>query len=164
MSAFARRDELNPPVDQRANVEGYPTLRLPTKGQPHSLKDLSRQQRQLWSSRATGNASLISQFVSGDATLVTCTGAASRRELKAQIKAGNFRLRNYRLEDFDLQSSSSTTSVISYRAVQDAICGGKPLPSPISVTVSYIKRRGKWWIISYKESIPAASTSGHQGC
>jgi Domain of unknown function (DUF4440) len=152
-TTLAQWDGLNPPIDPRTNMDGYPTSRR--AGDSPTLKDLSSRETKLWQARVSGKTDSISQSVSEDATIASSTGAANRKELIAQAETGVCTIRSYRLQNFVLKLATPEAALITYRAEQDGACNGKALPQTLNVSTSYIKRHGKWWSVSYQETAAA---------
>jgi hypothetical protein len=61
--------QVNPPVDPRTNMNGYPTSSLAYR-QP-SLKDLEAKQESLWRTRETGNAKAAKKLLGSKASVTT---------------------------------------------------------------------------------------------
>jgi len=131
-----------------------------------SLKDLSNLEKKFWQARAGGNADVLKQMVNDNAMIATSTDAVNKSELIAQVESGACEIKSYNLQDFVLKPSAPTVFVISYRAQQDGVCNGKPLPHALNVTGSFIRSQskrlngqwwpGKWQFISHEET-PATS-------
>ncbi len=125
-----------------------------------SLKDLSNLETKFWQARATGNIDVLRQIVSDNAMIASSTGAINKKELIAEVESGDCKIKSYRLQGFVLKPSTPTSFVIGYRAEQDAVCNGRPLPPALSVSASYIRgaerRSAKWQSISHEET-PASS-------
>jgi hypothetical protein len=141
-------------VDDRTNIEGYPTSRHGVPDDSLSLKDLSRMETKQWKARVTGKADSIKELVSNDAKIVTCTGAANKKEWIARVETGECKVRTFHLNDFALILSTPTAATITYHAEQDATCNGKPLARDLSVSATYQKYNGtwgKWQSVSHEE-------------
>jgi hypothetical protein len=131
-----------------------------------SLKDLRNLETKFWQARAGGNADVLKQLVNDNAIIATSTGAVKKSELIAQVESGACEIKSYNLQDFILKPSAPTAFVISYRAQQDGVCNGKPLPHSLNITASFIRSQskllngqwwpGKWQSISHEET-PATS-------
>jgi hypothetical protein len=47
------------------------------------------------------------------------------------------------------------TALATYRATQDGVCSGQPMPKNVIASTVYVKRKGKWMGMLHQES-PAA--------
>lgn len=156
IGGFCQSDGVNPPIDPRTNMEGYPTSRLAY--QLPSLKYLSRRQVQFWQARKSGSVKSAKAIITDSASVTSYTGAEDGKQLINQIKTGVCKVNSFKLENFMFNSANSTTGVLTYRAIQDATCDGKPLPQIVQVKVGYSNPDGKWLVTFYVEEIPNPST------
>ena len=151
--AFAQG--FNPPVDRRTNIDGYPTSQYPTSKSPSASrasieKALSSRESRLWREYASGKTGAIKELIRDDAKVSVSNGAMNKKEWIAQVESGACKIKSFRLEDFVLKVQGPRTAEIRYRAEQDAVCNGKPLPRTENVLASYIKipdkwQDGRWW-------------------
>ncbi len=144
--------QVNPPVDARANMNGYPTSSLAYR-QP-SLKDLEAKQESLWRARETGDTKAAKKLLGSKASVTSYSGAKDADELVAQLGAGVCEVKSFQLTDFALKYDSPTTGVLSYQAAQDATCDGRQLPRKVNVKVGYWNTDGRWVVSFYVEEIP----------
>jgi hypothetical protein len=66
--------------------------------------------------------------------------------------AGECDVKSFSLSDFKFVMLNETAALLSYTAMQDAICGGKTSASKIRASVNYVKRGGKWLEAFYMET------------
>jgi hypothetical protein len=159
VEGYCQWDGLNPPIDPRTNMEGFPTSRLAI--QPPSLKDLSSKQMQLWQARQSGNAKTVQRIVPDHAAIMTYTGAIDGKQFIVQIKSGVCKVKNFRLDNFVFRLINPNSGVLTYLATQDAMCNGKSLPRALKVEVGYLNTDGKWKIAFYvedKQNLPQGRT------
>jgi hypothetical protein len=152
LSTVGLCQQVNPPIDPRTNMNGYPTSSLAYR-QP-SLKDLETKQEALWRARETGNAKAAKKLLGPKASVTSYSGAKDVQELIAQVGSGVCKVKSFELTDFTLKYDSPTTGVLSYKAAQDAVCEGRPLPPNVNVKVAYWNIDGKWAVSFYVEEIP----------
>jgi hypothetical protein len=157
-TAFA--PDVNPPVDPRTNMQGYPTSQPPMDIASPSLKQFSGNERKLWQARVSGKTDFIRKLMSKDARIVSSTGIKDKEHWIAAIRSGACRLNGYRLSDFVLKVTSRSAGSISYRADQDAVCNGKSLPQTLNVGSTYLYLEGTWRNIFYEETPVAAQSEG----
>ena len=56
----------------------------------------------------------------------------------------NCEVRSFKLSGFRVVQVSKDAAFIFYTADQDALCGGQPVPTPMSNCSLYVKRKGRW--------------------
>jgi hypothetical protein len=158
---------VNPPIDDRTNIEGYPTSRPGML--PPSLKRLSGSETKLWQARVSGKTDLIKKLMTESASFVSTTGAKNRKQWIEAIETGACTLKSYKLADFVVEDTSPTevsisrsgTSIrypralIRYRAEQDGACNGKPLPRTVTVVSTYAYLGETWRNVYYEETAAA---------
>ncbi|MGA8041941.1 MAG: DUF4440 domain-containing protein, partial [Terracidiphilus sp.] len=149
VSGFCQSGGVNPPMDPRTNMEGFPASRL--SAEPPSVKDLSKSQTMLWRAREQGNAKLARAILPDTAAVVSSTDAVDGKQFTRQIEAGVCHVKSFKLEDFKFHSANPTTAVLTYDAIQDAACNGHPLPRTLRVQVGYDGGQGRWKISFYVE-------------
>ena len=61
-------------------------------------------------------------------------------------------VKSYALDDFKFVVLSENTVLLTYTALQDAICDGKKIPAKVRAAVTYIKRGGRWLEACYVDT------------
>jgi Domain of unknown function (DUF4440) len=61
-------------------------------------------------------------------------------------------VKSFSLSDFKFVMLNENAVLMSYTAVQDAVCGGKPSAPKVRASVNYVKRGGKWLEAFYMET------------
>jgi len=133
-------------------MEGFPTSRLAI--QPPSLKDLSSKQVQFWQACKSASAKRVKGIFPDKAVVMSYTGAISGKQFISQIETGVCKVNSFKLDDFAFRLINSTSGVLTYHAIQDAMCTGKPLPQDLQVEIGYLNNDGRWKIEFYVEDKP----------
>ena len=60
-------------------------------------------------------------------------------------------VKSFSLDDFKFVMIDKNAALITFKAMQDAVCGGKTQPSAVRASSVYVKRGGKWLNIYYTE-------------
>ncbi len=69
--------------------------------------------------------------------------------------AADCEVKSFSLDNFKFVMLTKDSAMMTYTAMQDAVCSGKPIPLHVLPTVVYVKRGGKWLQALYTE-IPLA--------
>jgi len=152
--------DVNPPIDARTNIQGFPTSQAPIDIASPSLKQFSGFERKLWQARVSGKTDAIKKLMSKDVKIVSSTSIGDKEHWIDAIRSGTCRLKEYKLSNFALKVTSRSAGSISYRADQDAVCDGKSLPQTVSVISTYLYLEGRWRNIFYEETPMAAQSEG----
>jgi len=59
----------------------------------------------------------------------------------------NCTVRSFELYDLRVLTPEKSTAILVYNVRQDATCGGRPVPSPLTNATTYVKRKGKWQVV-----------------
>ncbi len=82
---------------------------------------------------------------------VTSDGVFSKEQI-VKNTATDCNVKSYSLDNFKFVMLSKDVALMTYTAKQDAVCGGKKVPSQVRATVNYVKRGGKWLEALYMET------------
>ena len=124
-----------------------------------TLKERETRLWELWKTR-NGNAfklTAVENFVQ-----IGGTGelTAGRDAAAASMSSNECTVNGYQLSDFKLHRATPNTATLSYRATQDAVCGGQKLPERVAVLATWVRIDGDWKVASYQETVvPDASPS-----
>lgn len=53
-------------------------------------------------------------------------------------------VKSFSLDDFRFVVLDENTVILTYTAIQDAVCGGEKVTPKVRASVTYVKRNGKW--------------------
>ena len=139
-------------------MEGFPTSTVVI--QPPSLKDLSSKQVQLWQARKSRSTKTVKGIMPDKTVVMSYTGATDGKRFISQIETGVCKVNSFKLSDFAFRLINSTSGVLTYHAIQDAMCTGKPLPPDLRVEIGYLNTDGRWKMAFYVEDKPAGPDTG----
>jgi hypothetical protein len=86
--------------------------------------------------------------ISGSGELTVGRDAAA-----ADMSGSDCNVAGYQLSDWKLHRATPNTATLSYRATQDAICGGVKLPERVAVLSTWVRIDGDWRVASYQETV-----------
>lgn len=89
--------------------------------------------------------------VAADFLMVNGEGITNKADIIKSIPAG-CEVKSFSLDDFKFVMLNESAVLLTYTAMQDAVCNGKTLPAKVRSTVNYIKRGGKWLEVMYMET------------
>jgi hypothetical protein len=61
-------------------------------------------------------------------------------------------VKSYSLDSFKFVALDKASVVLTYTAMQDGMCNGKPIPAKVRASVVYVKRGSKWLEALYMET------------
>jgi uncharacterized protein (TIGR02246 family) len=111
---------------------------------------LEKQAVEAWKNK---NGSFFQSFLSEDTSLLGSMGLIdSKSQIVSAISAPNCEVKNYSLSNFRVAMLTKDTAVLTYKAVQDVTCDGKPEPAEVWSSTVYVKRGGKWLAAFHQET------------
>ncbi len=97
-----------------------------------------------WEAWKNRDGKFYETFLSGDHVEIGFSGVSDKAEVVASVSSKNCVVKNYTVNDFSLTLFDNNTALLTYKATQETICSGKPLPTPIWISSPYQKRNNKW--------------------
>lgn len=76
----------------------------------------------------------------------------SNKEQMIQSTQTDCKVKSVILDNFKFVMLTNNTVILTYTAVQDAVCNGIKIPSKIRASVNYVQRDGKWLEAFYMET------------
>lgn len=61
-------------------------------------------------------------------------------------------VKSYSVDRFQLTLFAGNMALLTYDAMQDTTCAGRPVPSPVLVASLYIKRGDRWLNAAYQQT------------
>ncbi|HYX31444.1 MAG TPA: nuclear transport factor 2 family protein [Pyrinomonadaceae bacterium] len=119
-----------------------PQVTASLSNDPAEQTQLSQKETELWTAWKNKDTKRFQALVSSDGVMVGETGAESAAAAAEEAQTcdlKSFSLTNWRLTKFGL-----TTALLTYKATQDATCGGTALPATVWVSTLWVKQRGIW--------------------
>lgn len=107
-----------------------------------------------WEEWKNKNSQWFQTNLSEDFLSVHNDGVTNKAQTVKSI-AADCEVKSFSLDNFKFVMLTKDSAMITYTAMQDAVCNGKTIPSKVLESVVYVKRGGKWLQALYAE-IPAA--------
>ncbi len=111
-------------------------------------------EKQSWQEWKNKNSAWFQTNLSEDFLSVHNDGVINKAQIVKAI-ASDCEVKSFSLNNFKFVMLNKDTAMMTYTAMQDAVCSGKTIPANVRVSVAYVKRGGKWLQALYTE-IPAA--------
>jgi len=116
-----------------------------SKGGNDSIQtSLETMERQAWEAWKNRNGGFFQTFLSEDSINVGSTGVDNKPAIVKFTSSQMCDVRSFSLDNFQLIMTDKKTAILTYKAMQDGTCDGKPIPASVWATSMYVKRNGKW--------------------
>lgn len=107
-------------------------------------------EKEAWKAWQDKNPIWFQNNATDECLWVTQNGVSNKAEW-VKTGASACDVKSYSLDNFQLVTLNKHSVVITYTAIVDATCGNFKLPNKMRVSVSYVKRNGKWLEAFYME-------------
>jgi hypothetical protein len=115
------------------------------KGTNNSIQDqLVAMEKQAWEAWKNKNGNYFQTFLSEDSIQVGADGVSNKSQMVKDISGSSCDVRSYSMDNFQVIMTDKKTAILTYKAMQDATCGGKTAPASVWATSMYVKRGDKW--------------------
>ena len=80
------------------------------------------------------------------------SGVANKTESLKELESMSCEVKSYELSDIKVTFLDSDAALITYKAAQEATCGGQAVPPTVWASSAFVKRGGKWFAASHQET------------
>ena len=142
---------------QNPNMQQTPTMPSNTgntsMGNAASEQNIFQIEKTLWEAWKNHNAQPFQQNMSQNAVDVSPSGVKTGQQQVVQdLTSGNCQVNSYSLSDQKFTWYDPNTVLLTYRADQDATCGGNKLPSSVYASSLWVNQGGKWQAAFHQET------------
>ena len=109
-------------------------------------------ERKLWEGWKKGDYKVFHSSLSNDSIMIGDTGVADKATALKAMEGAKCQVTSYELSDIKVMFLNNDAALVTYKATQDATCGGEKIPAAIWATSAYVKRSGKWFAASHQET------------
>jgi len=121
-----------------------------TKAQ--SQRAIIATEKKLWEGWKKKDFKPFKANLSADSILIGDTGVADKATAIKGLEDTPCEVKSYELSDIKVMFLNSSAAVITYKAAQDATCGGTQIPAAVWASSAYVMRGGKWLAASHQET------------
>jgi hypothetical protein len=121
-------------------------------GKADMQKNLIATEKKLWDAWKNKDVKPFKSMLSADVVSVSEMGVQGKEATINSIASSDCEVRSYELADFKVTKFDSNAAMLTYKASQDATCGGKTVPPTVWASSLYVRRGGKWYAASHQET------------
>lgn len=107
-------------------------------------------EKQAWEAWKNKDLAFFQSYLTDDALSVNAGGVFHKAQILEYY--GSCEVKSYSLDNFKFRQLEKNSALITFTAVQDAVCDGNPTPKAVRSTSVYVKRGGKWLNALYMET------------
>jgi hypothetical protein len=109
-------------------------------------------EKKLWEAWKNKDTKPFKANLSADSIMISEAGVADKTAAIKALEGMACEVKSYELSDIKVTFLNSSAALVSYKATQDAICGGEQVPAAVWATSAYVMRGGKWLAASHQET------------
>jgi hypothetical protein len=109
-------------------------------------------EKKLWEAWKTKDSKPFKANLSADSIMVGDSGVADKATAIKALADSSCEVKSYELSDIKVTFLNSSAALITYKAAQDATCGGTQVPPAVWASSAYVMRGGKWLAASHQET------------
>ncbi|RPI20552.1 MAG: nuclear transport factor 2 family protein [Acidobacteria bacterium] len=110
-------------------------------------------EKNLWEAWKNKDTAAFKEHMTDNAVSVGPQGISTGKEqMISDMTAHPCEVRNFSFTDWQVHELSPETVLVTYKAKQDATCGGNKIPADIAASSVYVKKDGKWLAASHQET------------
>jgi len=104
-----------------------------------------------WQAWKDKNVDWYKKNTTKDFLMVLAEGTRNKADV-LKATATECAVKSFSLADFKCVMLNESAALLTYTAMQDAVCGGKTSAPKVRASVNYVKRGGKWLEAFYMET------------
>ena len=124
----------------------------PAMTKAQSQKMIIATERKLWEGWKNKDVKPFKAYLSADSVMIGDAGVATKTEGIKELETMACEVKSYELSDIKVMFLNSDAALMTYKATQDATCGGQAAPPAVWASSAYVKRGGKWFAASHQET------------
>ena len=121
-----------------------------TKAQSQRL--IISTEKKLWEAWKNKDIKPFKTYLSADSIMVGDSGVANKTDALKELETMTCEVKSYELSDIKVTFLDSDAALMTYKATQDATCGGQAAPPAVWATSAFVKRGGRWLAASHQET------------
>ena len=104
-----------------------------------------------WGAWKNKNAAWFQTNITEDFVMVNADGVTNKAQVLKSTPT-DCEVKSFSLDNFKFVMLDKDAALLTYTAMQDAVCNGKTIPAQVRASVNYVKRGGKWLEAFYMET------------
>ena len=109
-------------------------------------------EKKLWEAWKNKDTKPFKATLSSDSIMISDMGVANKASAIKDLEGAGCDVKSYELTDVKVLFLNSSAALVTYKATQDATCGGQQVPAAVWASSAYVMRGGKWLAASHQET------------
>ena len=125
----------------------------PGMSRAQSQRVIIATERKLWEAWKNKDIKPFKANLAADAIMIGDMGIADKATAVKDLESMACDVKSYELSDLKVTFFNSSAALLTYKATQDATCGGTQTPPAIWASSAYVMRGGRWLAASHQETV-----------
>ena len=125
----------------------------PAMSKAQSQRTIIATEKKLWEGWKNKDIKPFKANLSADSIMIGDMGTANKATAIKDLEGMACEVKSYELSDIKVTFLNSSAALITYKAMQDATCGGQQVPAAVWASSAYVMRGGKWLAASHQETV-----------
>ena len=124
----------------------------PAMSKAQSQRAIIATEKKLWEAWKNKDVKPFKANLSADSIMIGNMGVSDKAAAIKDLASDACEVKSYELSNIKVTFLNGSAALITYKAAQDAACGGEQLPAAVWASSAYVMRGGKWLAASHQES------------
>ena len=124
----------------------------PAMSRAQSQRAIIATEKKLWEAWKNKDMKPFRANLVADAVMISDGGVADKKTSVSAMESMSCDIKSYELSDIKVTFLNSSAAIVTYKAAQDATCGGQAIPPSIWASSVYVMRGGRWYAASHQET------------
>ena len=124
----------------------------PGMSRAQSQRIIIATEKKLWEAWKNKDLKPFRANLSADSVMIGDQGVADKNAAIKGLESMACEVKSYELSDIKVTFLNSSAALVTYKATQDATCGGEKAPAAMWASSAYVMRGGKWLAASHQET------------
>ena len=125
----------------------------PAMSRAQSQRTIIATEKKLWEAWKNKDTKPFRSNLSADSIMISEMGVANKTTAIKDLESMSCEVKSYELSDVKVTFLNSSAALVTYKATQDATCGGTQTPAAVWASSAYVMRGGKWLAASHQETV-----------
>ena len=123
------------------------------RAQDGAMPELTSIEKGLWAAWKNADPAPFESHLADDTVGVGVHGVSTGKQKAIEAITGeSCEVREFSFSDWQMHTLGNDVVFLTYKAQQDATCGGSKIPSNIVASSIYVRRGGRWLAAFHQES------------
>jgi hypothetical protein len=121
-------------------------------GNSATEQKLAQMEKELWEGWKNKDTAVFKKYMAAKSMNVGTSGVAGTEQAIDDLSKSDCKVAGYTVETPQYQWYDKNTVMMSYKATQDAVCGGEKVPAAVWASSVWVNQGGQWKAAFHQET------------